>query len=208
MRPPGGNRTADVLVWGAVTLAYLLWTSLSVFSLLELMGAHAGLSYVDWLSITWTCAAVSVLSAVTSCLLPSLGGVENSCCGALRSETLSRYKAPLRLHWLVHTCCTLVIAIVFTQFYTRYRTDELGWLDEARRRPALRPDALDVVIIMHWRELHLLVVVVWLVLLSLALVLRLDHYLLAPPISAGYQHVPTTESSLQLPSISPLGGRA
>lgn len=201
MRPSGGNSCAvDVLVWGGVTLAYLLWTSLSVFSMLELMGAHAGLSYTDWVSISWTCAGISVLSAVTSCLLPALGGVDNSCCGALRSETLLRYRAPLRLHWLVHTCCTLAIAVFFTQFYTRYSTDELTWLTEARRRPALRPDSLDVVIIMHWRELHLLVVVVWLVLLSLALVLRLDHYFFTPPIGTGYQQVSTSDTS------APLGG--
>lgn len=165
------------VVWAGVVMAYLLWTVLALFSLLEFMGAHSGLSYPDWIALVWTCAGSSLLFAITSCLLPALGGVSDSCCGSLRHEGwLTSYKQPLRLHWLVHTCCTVVVALLVTQFYTHYTPEELVWLTDARRRPSQRSNALDVVVIMHWREIHLLIVAVWLVLLSLALVLRLDRF--------------------------------
>lgn len=175
------GRAVSWLVWGGVSVAYVLWLATAALSMAELMNVYTRLSYIGWVMLTAASALWSVVFAITSVLLPRLGGAKDSCCGALESDVLHRKRASLWLHWCVHAFSTSLVTAFVAQFYTHYTDQELEWLTEARRSPSQRSDQLDVLVLFHWRELHLLVVMVCVLLASLFLVLRIDSVIFAGP---------------------------
>lgn len=188
MRPSRTARTPrvswwDVVVWGGVLIATALWSVVAVMSLLELMSVHTAMSYVGWVWLTWVAAGWSMAFAVTSCLVPMLGGIE-TCCGTLQADTAARRRQPLKLHWTIYTLCTSLCAIAVSQFYSHYTEAELRLLTLARDHPTSRPVELDLLVLVHWRELHVLNLVVWMLLLVAAFMLNINQLIIDGPLKS------------------------
>ncbi len=170
----------NVLVWSGVVVAHALWSVVSIMSLLELMNVYTSMSYAGWLAINWVVAGWSLVFAVTSCLLPMLGGVE-TCLGTISVEAAAKKRQPLKLHWIIYSLCTSLCATFMTQFYSHYTGSELRDLTYARQHPLNRPASMDLLVAVHWREVHLLNLVTWMVLLVTSFMLNLNHVILDGP---------------------------